>query len=143
MIGRGEGGGWRFDGEQSGYIMRPTLLPTLTPFVQTDTVPITDVQRTVELFLVLLHLVGLCWKGTFKMASRGFVRGKRFFICDNEARLLIMCFGGGRLKWPPLPPRQARPSNALSLPFMACLDKQRFCISESINKGDGCRGGGV
>lgn len=77
VFGGEEGWGWRrgggSDGEQSGYIMRPgsARLPPLTPFVRTDTVPITDVQSGAKLFLVLLRLFGLCWKRTFKVAPRG------------------------------------------------------------------------
>lgn len=70
------------DRKHSGYIMRPgralLLLLTLllTPFVQTNAVPIMDVQTSAKLvLLLLLQLVGLCWKRKFKVA-RGVWSGR-------------------------------------------------------------------
>lgn len=134
------------DGKHSGYIMRPgsallTLL--LTPFVQTDAVPITDVQRSAKLFLLLLlKLVGLCWKQKFKVATGGPEwEGCFFFLCDSRARLLIMCFyaSSGRLF---LLARRSPPAHRLP-PRVARLDKHRFCMSEPIHQGGGGDGGGV
>lgn len=79
-------GAWRRGGgsdrEQSGYIIRPgsARLPPLAPFVRTDTVPRTDVQRSAKLFLVLHHLVGLCWKRKFKVAPAGAGVGKEVLL---------------------------------------------------------------
>lgn len=145
VIGGEEGGGWWWgvpDRKHSGYIMRPgsallTLL--LTPFVRTDAVPIMDVQRSAKLFLLLLYLVGLCWKRKFKVATGGPEWEGWFFLCDSRARLLIMCFGAssGRLfllAW-------RSPRTHRLLPRVASLDKHRFCTSESIHQGDGGGGG--
>lgn len=71
----------------------------------------TDVQSSAKLLPVFLHLLGLCWKRKLKVGPEGGVWAGRFFICDNEARVLIMRFGEGCLQWLPLPPRLAQPSN--------------------------------
>lgn len=72
--------------------------------------------------------------GNSKWSQGESVWARRLFICDNEARPLIMCFGATRLKWLPLPPRPARPSNAFSPPCIGMLGQTPVL---HVHQGDG------